>query len=290
MIAVIAVFGIINRHNELTALKGGGVSPVYILAPVIAFACTVAFLMFFVSEAVSPLTTAKANQIREVEIRKTAAVAAGKKNIWIKGDRQIVHVSYYDPASKTIHGISVYRFDERFRPELRVDAEMGEYLDSKWRLKDAMVISTKNGQDSVSVLSEDAMSMDLGFTPKEAKAASVKSEEMGFRDLVKYINKVESEGYDATVYRVDLMAKISFPFAAIIMAVAGVTIASKRKFRERMPISIGIGLIVLFSYWTLHGFSVSLGYGGMLPSFIAAWSANLVFSCASIYFFLSPEE
>lgn len=289
MIAVIAVFGGMNRHNELTALRGGGVSPGYVLFPALGFAFAVAFLMFFVSEVVSPVTTAKANRIRDIEIRKSAAVTAGKKNIWIKGDRQIIHVSYYDPASRTIHGISVYRFDENFKPALRVDAESGEYIDSKWHLKNIMTISTRNGQDSVSVLSEDTLTMDLGFTPKEARAAAVKSEEMGLGDLLKYIRKVEMEGYDATLYRVDLMTKMSFPFAAFIMAVSGVTVASRRRFREKMSISIGIGLVVLFSYWTLHGFSVSLGYGGMLPPFIAAWSANIVFMCISAYFFLSPE-
>lgn len=290
MIAVVAVFGMMNRHNEIIALKGGGVSPSYLLVPAFVLAGVIAFSMFFVSEVISPLTTAKANRIRDFEIRKSAAVTAGKKNIWIRGDRQIVHVSYYEPASKTIHGISYYRFDKDFKPTLRIDAESGSYHDGKWDLMDLMTISLKGGQESVSVLSDNALSMDLGFTPEEAKAAAVKSEEMGVSDLLKYIYKVENEGYDATLYRVDFMAKIAFPFSAFIMALAGVTIASMRRFREKLSLSVGLGILVLFLYWSMHGFSISLGYGGMLPSVVAAWASNIVFMLVSTYFFLSPEE
>jgi len=289
MIAIVAVFGIMNRHNEIVALKSGGVSPTNMLVPTFILAGAVAFSMFFVSEVVSPITTAKANKIRDFEIRKSSAVTAGKKNIWIRGDHQIVHVSYYDPVSKTIHGISLYRFDKEFRPSLRLDATSGEFQDGKWQLKDIMTISLSNGQESVSVLSDETLSMDLGFTPKEAKAAAVKSEEMGIGDLVKYIKKVEQDGYDATSYRVDFMSKISFPFSVFIMAIAAVSIASMRKFREKLSISIGLGIFVLFLYWTLNGFSISMGYGGMLPAVIAAWASNFVFFMVSAYFFLSPE-
>lgn len=290
MISVIAVFGLMNRHNEIVALKSGGVSPSYMLAPVFMLAAIIGFFMFFMSEVISPVTTAKANKIRDFEIRKSSAVTAGKKNIWIRGEQQIVHVNYYEPAGKTIHGISAYRFDRHFKLALRVDADMGEYVDGKWRLKDIMTVSTQNGQESVSVLSDETMVMDLGFTPKEAKAASAKSEEMGLADLGKYIEKVEDDGYDATPYKVDFMAKISFPFSVFIMAIAAVTIASLRKFRERLSVSIGLGILVLFLYWTLHGFSVSMGYGGMLPAIVAAWTSNFVFFMLSVYFFLSPEE
>jgi len=289
MIAIVAVFGLMNRHNEIVALKSGGVSPTYMLVPTFILAGAVAFFMFFISEVVSPVTTAKANKIRDFEIRKSSAITTGKKNIWIRGDQQIVHVSYYEPASKTIHGISLYRFDKGFKPSLRVDASSGEFIEGKWKLKDIMTISISDGQEAVSVLSDETLSMDLGFTPKEARAASVKSEEMGIGDLFKYINKVEADGYDATLYRVDFMSKISFPFSVFIMAIAAVSIASMRKFREKISISVGLGIFVLFLYWTLNGFSVSMGYGGMLPAIIAAWASNFVFFMASAYFFLSPE-
>lgn len=289
MIAIVAVFGIMNRHNEIVALKSGGVSPAYMLVPTFILAGAVAFFMFFISEVVSPVTTAKANKIMDFEIKKSTAFTAGKKNIWIRGDHQIVHVNYYEPESKTIHGISLYRFDKGFRPSLRIDATSGDFHDGKWQLKDIMTMSLADGQESVSVLSDETLAMDLGFTPKEAKAASVKSEEMGISDLIKYIDKVEQDGYDATHYRVDFMSKISFPFSAFIMAIAAVAIASMRKFREKISISIGLGIFVLFLYWTLKGFSTSMGYGGMLPAIVAAWASNFVFFMVSAYFFLSPE-
>jgi hypothetical protein len=58
----------------------------------------------------------------------------------------------------------------------------------------------------------DELRMPLGFSPDDLAYATPKPEEMSFLQLNRFIRKVESEGYDATRYRVDLQAKASFPF------------------------------------------------------------------------------
>ncbi|MCG6536722.1 MAG: adenosylhomocysteinase, partial [Syntrophales bacterium LBB04] len=41
--------------------------------------------------------------------------------------------------------------------------------------------------------------------------------------------------------------------------------------------SVGIGIIIGFSYWIAHAFSMSLGRSGILPAILSAWLAYILF-------------
>ncbi|MDM8538993.1 LptF/LptG family permease, partial [Desulfobacterales bacterium HSG17] len=99
----------------------------------------------------------------------------------------------------------------------------------------------------------------------------------------------ESEGYDATLYKVDLHAKAAFPFICIILSIVGISIASRRIIKDGLPAGIAYGIGIAFLYWIFYSFCISLGYGGMLPPVAAAWVANLVFSCFAVYLLLNAE-
>jgi lipopolysaccharide export system permease protein len=49
--------------------------------------------------------------------------------------------------------------------------------------------------------------------------------------------------------------------------------------------SAGIGIFIGFSYWIVHAFSMSLGKSEILPAFLAAWAANILFGAAAAFLF-----
>ena len=119
----------------------------------------------------------------------------------------------------------------------------------------------------------------LDLLPDDLKRVIKKSEEMNFKELYFYIKNIESEGYDATSYKVDLYAKIAFPFVCIIMCLLATGIAVKIKKGRTLSICIIYGIGIIFLYWILYSFCLSLGYGGILPPIIASWMANIIFIC-----------
>jgi lipopolysaccharide export system permease protein len=127
------------------------------------------------------------------------------------------------------------------------------------------------------------------FLPEDLNRVAKKSEEMTFKELSEYIKRVEAEGYDATNYRVDLYAKIAFPFICIIMCMVGTGIGARGKIKESMPVVIAFGIGMAFLYWIFYSFCLSLGYGEMLPPGIAAWTANLAFFCFGAVTLLNAE-
>ena len=125
--------------------------------------------------------------------------------------------------------------------------------------------------------------------PEDLQRIAKRSEEMSFEDLYDYILDIEAEGYDATPYRVDLHGKFAIPVACLIVSIIGTGITLRKGTREGLSVSITYGIIVIFLYWISQSFCLSLGYGGVLPPFIAAWIANFIFAGFAVYNLLNAE-
>jgi lipopolysaccharide export system permease protein len=288
-LAILVVFGMMSKNNEIIALKSSGVSIYALLWPVISLGLMFTILLFFLTEVIVPITTSKAIEIWLREVRKEMAVTTREKNVWIKGNRAITHIRFYDVENRTLHGISLNRFDDDFNLIRRVDAKTAVFQKGKWILNDSMVQTYEKKTGKYKINFHDKKVEVLDFVPVDLKRVMKKSQEMNFKELMGYIKKVEKEGYDATIYRVDLQGKIAFPFVCIVLCLVGTGISFRGRINEGLPIVVAYGLGIVFLYWIFHSFCVSLGYGEMLPPLIAVWTANLLASCAGVLILVYVE-
>ena len=290
LLAVLVVFGLMNKNNEITALKSSGVSIYYLFKPTLAIGVGASVLLFGLSEIVVPMTMGKANHIWLQEVRREAAVTSRNHNIWIKGRRRITNITYFNPLDHTVAGIVVYRFGDGFKLAQRIDARAGRFENGHWLLSDVMEQVLEPATGEYKTLLHDEKEEPLDFLPEDLGRVVKKSEEMSIFELAGYIAKVESEGYDATAYRVDFQGKIAFPMVCIVLCLAGTGLAVRGKIRrEGLALSITYGIGIAFLYWIFYSFCVSLGYGEVLPPVVAAWMANLIFLCFGGWALLNAE-
>ncbi|MBU0987506.1 MAG: LPS export ABC transporter permease LptG [Proteobacteria bacterium] len=289
LLAVLIIFGLMNRNNEIVALKSSGVHIYYLLKPVLVIGLISSLFLFLFSEIVVPIAAEKANKIWLEEVRKESTLISKEKNIWIKGNRSIIHIKYYNPKAKAIFGITLNQFDKNFRLARRVDAQEGIFKADRWVLSNVIEQNLDIKDGGYRTTFYDSKTEALEFLPDDLKRVIKKSEAMSFKELLAYIQRIEKEGYDAKIYRVDLYAKTAFPLVCIIMCIMATGIAFRGSTREGLPLSIVYGIGVAFLYWIFLSFCISLGYGEMLPPFIAAWTANLVFLCVGVLTLLHAE-
>jgi lipopolysaccharide export system permease protein len=280
LLAVIVALGLMNRNNELIALKSSGIGFPFLLKPVLVMGVVFSIGLFFLSDLLVPFTTAGADHIWLREVKKKAPVFSKKKDIWIKGKGKIIHVKYYNPARQKVFGITVNYFDPDFKRVKRIDAEKGAIEDGRWALSGVMVQTAGPAGDKISFHEEMAVSMGVSMDSLQRMVR--KSEEMRFFELLHYIKDIEADGYDAVTYKVDLYAKIAFPFVCILMCLAGAGIATQKTGGQGIATGIAWGISSAFLYWIFYSFCVSLGYGGILPPLISVWLANIVFLCIGI--------
>jgi lipopolysaccharide export system permease protein len=289
MLAILVALGLMNRNNETLALKTCGLNPRAFFKPIIAIGLAVCLGLFILSEALVPVTTGKANLIWHVEVKKRSAMSTREKNIWIAGHRSIYFVSYFNPETLEISGVTLNFFDDQFNLVRRVDARKGQFESSNWHLFDIM--EQRHDPETVSQIVEfhDNGFEALDFVPDDLKRVARKSEEMNVFELAGYIDAVESEGYDATPYRVDYHAKFALPLASLILGMIGTAIALKRGESLNLAVGIAVGLLFVFLFWVVYSFCLSLGYGGLLPAPLSAWTANVIFACLGTFGLLNAE-
>ena len=288
LLAVLMTFGLMNKNNEMIALKSGGVSTYYFIRPIFIVGLIITILLFLLSEIVVPLTISKANDIYRVEVKKYTQTK-GQKNIWFKSQRCIAFISYFNPKNKTISGITLNYFDSQFKLKRRVDAARGEFQQGQWVFKDIMEQRLDKKTGSYDIKFHEQKVEKIDFLPEDLQRVAKKSEEMSFQELFYYILEVEADGYDATPYRVDLHGKFALPVACLIVSLIGAGITIRKISKHGFAVYIALGIVVIFLYWIIHSFCMSLGYGGMLPPVIAAWMSNFVFACLAIFSLLNAE-
>jgi len=282
LLAVIIVLGLMGKNNELVALKSSGIGVAFLLKPILVMGVVFSIGLFFLSDLLVPFTMSRADHIWLREVKKKAPAFIKKKDIWIRGKDKIIHVKYYNPARQTAFGVTVNYFNPDFRLVKRIDAEKGEQRGDGWVLSGVMQQAVDTVGDNYKVAFHEEMAISLDLSRDSLQRMVKKSEEMRFFELLKYIRDIETDEYDAVPYRVDLQAKIAFPFVCIIMCLAGTGIVTRKTSGKGIATGIAWGIIIAFLYWIFYSFCVSLGYGGILPPLISVWLANFVFLCLGI--------
>jgi lipopolysaccharide export system permease protein len=289
LLSILIAFGLMNKNNEIIALKSCGVGKGRLLKPTMVLGVFFCALLFVMAEMLVPVFMVNANQIWLKEVRKMNIYASRTNDIWMRAARQIIHIKQYVPEEKRVAGITIHTFDDNFRLIERVDAESGVFENGRWQLDDAVnqFFEADAGVDRIEM--NATMPADIDLNPDDLAQASRRSDEMGLAELGRYIQKVEREGYAATRYRVDYHSKIAAPFVCIFLSALGAGIALRGKMREGMPVSITYGLGIAFLYWIFNSFCLSLGYAELMPPLIAAWVANLVFFSLAAFLLLNAN-
>lgn len=289
LLSILITFGLMKKHNELTALKSGGVSPLYLIKPVLLIGVLFSLWLFLFSDTVVPVMTDRANKIWLKDVKKKNLIISRHKNIWIKENRAIIHINYYNPTKQEIFGVALNFFDDQFNLVRRVDAQKAVFKQDHWLFYDIMdqQMNPLSGELDVKFIPE--RKEKNYFVPDDFTKVIRQADEMSFKQLFNYIRIIEREGYDATIYRVDLYAKIAFPFVCLILSLAGVGIAFSSKMGQSLPLGIIIGIGIAFFYWLSHSFCLSLGYGEIIAPWLAAWLTNIIFLGAGGLLFLDIQ-
>jgi LPS export ABC transporter permease LptG/LPS export ABC transporter permease LptF len=294
LIAVLAVFGLMNRSSELTAMKATGISLYRIVLPVLAIASVLAVGLFVFNDYYVPQANRKQEALRNIIKGKPAQTYDRPGEKWIFGLQErgkpgrIFYYQYFDPDTNTFGNLTIFEFDpNNFTLTRRTFAQAASWNDKdhRWVFQDGWTRSFQGAEISdyhafaVSTLPE------VIETPQYFKKDFRQSTEMSFTELQNYIRDLSQSGFDTVRLRVQLNRKLSDPLITLVMAVLAVPFAlSMGKRGSLAGIAVAIGVAV--AYWIISGIFEAMGDVSMLPAFLAAWSPDFLFALAGGYLLL----
>lgn len=289
MLAVILMFGFMNRYREILALRSSGVSVYMLIRPVIMCGILCSLLLFVVGELVVPFAQTKSNIIWSQEVKKKTQPNQALKDIWLKKKQVILYVNFFEPMRNTINGMTLNELDSDTNISYRLVAETAVFKDDAWILHDGMEQRMNDqGRYDYRYFDEERFVMD--FTPEDLRSVIKSSEEMNFVDLFKLIAAIEDDGYDARQYWVDLHGRFSLLVSCFILCMIGAGLAVRCRLNPKMIQTIILGIVIIFAMWLLRSLFMSLGYDGqVLPPFAAAWLVNVVFGILAVVLLVHAE-
>jgi lipopolysaccharide export system permease protein len=283
LIAALLSLGNLSRHNEIIAMRAGGMSLAAIIAPVIFGGLLVSCFAFVNNEFIMPVYTARANHIKNVEIeKKPQPVVFQQRKLWLRGpDNSIANIDLVSPDRNEMLGINIYKMTSTYTVRERITAESLLWENGAWRIKNGRKFTITGV--GIEARPADGEIFNLVGSPSDLGMIAKTSEEMSFAELWDYVHRLKMSGYKAAKHEVELHSKLAFPLSSLLMVLIATPLSLQKVRSGGFGKGIALAVLIAFIYWALLSIGSALGRSGVLPPFEAAWLANVLFAAASVY-------
>jgi LPS export ABC transporter permease LptF/LPS export ABC transporter permease LptG len=305
LLATLVTIGLLTKNSELIVMRACGISLYRSALPLFLFAIIFSGALFELQEEVLADSNREAARLNGI-IRGYPMQTFGVLNRqWIIGKSgDIYRYEFFDPHVNQFSKLSMYHLNE-----------------STWKLesliyaKDAALVK-RDGADGQPVLMWVARSgwarefttakptrrrntarPAVSYTPFAERAISLEppgyfktdepeADRMTYGQLKRYIGELQTSGYHAVPYMVQLQRKVAFPFVTLIMTLLAVPFAVTTG-RSGAIYGVGVGIVLALVYWTALSIFGALGAGGWISPMLGAWAPNILFGAAAAYLLLT---
>jgi lipopolysaccharide export system permease protein len=280
MVATVMTLSGMNRANELTACHSIGVSLGRLVSVMLTLVFMVSCLMLVFQDRVLPPLYRKktAYYWREIKKKPDFFLDLKQDKIWYRSKNLIYNLRTFDAATKTIHGMSVYTFDEEFNLVELIEAERAAFTERGWRLADGTVTVFSHDESFPLTQSFKEKELLINETPRDFQEIEKEVDGLRLKELHRYIKRTSDAGTDTKAYQVKFHSRISLSFIPLIMCLLGVPFSTRNRREGSLAKDLGLCFGVTFFYWLFYSVSLSLGTNGALPPLLAAWLPSTIFA------------
>jgi len=287
--AVIILFSLMKRNNEMVALKASGVNTWQVAKPLVLLSAFFSITLFLFSETIVPYASSRSNEIWRIDVQKeNPGRFHGRNHIWYKGKNCIYFIRQFDKGKMMMVEPTFYFFNDKFKISKRIDGRSAIWKNNSWEIQNG-IVQNREKDGGYNLHKFEKLDVKLAEGPEDFVRKNVEPEEMGYVQLKRFAERLKMEGYDATRYFVELNIKIAFPFIVLIMTIIGIPIALWKRGMGT-PVAVSVGISLCFVYLLTLGLSRTLGFAGILPPVFSAWLANSIFLFLGIYLMINANR
>jgi LPS export ABC transporter permease LptG/LPS export ABC transporter permease LptF len=289
LLAVLVTFGVMQKSNEITAMKATGISVYRIVYPILVVAALISCGLFAFDQFYLPQANKRQDALRNQIKGKAAQTYLRPDRKWIFGEHStIYYYEFFDPDQARFGSIQAFEFDpQTFELTRRIYASRAHWSDSlnRWVFEQGWERAFRGSAIMDYRTFDVATFPELNEPPPYFRKEVKQSLEMNYTELRRYIQELHQSGFDVVRLRVQLQKKLAFPLITLVMAVLAIPFSLSAGRRGALTgIATAIGIAVL--YYIASGLFENLGNFSQLPPMLAAWSPDLLFALAGGYMIL----
>jgi LPS export ABC transporter permease LptG/LPS export ABC transporter permease LptF len=294
LVAVLITFGILTKHNEITAFKASGISLYRLSVPVLVAALCLSAGLFAFDHYYVPGANRIQDAIRKEIKGKPVQTYLHPERQWVfdpgsKDDPRVFYYVYLDPQQKVMTGAEVYELDPAtFRVRRHIAAEKARWEPSldTWVFENGWSRDFSGFQEKkfTSFTGQAATFKEVDERPDYFLHEVLQHQQMNFQQLAAYIRDLQRSGIDTIMLQVQFYRKFALPLFALVMALISIPFAFIAGNRGAMA-GVGVSFAIAIAYWSVDKVCEQLGDVNLLPATLAAWSPDILFAMAGLYFF-----
>ena len=303
LLGVLVTFGLMQKSNEITAMKATGISIYRTIAPILVISVALAGALFLLDQWYVPYANKRVETLKNLIKGRPPQTYSRPDRKWIFGqtskkhgsaeeNRKIYYYEFYEPDRNVFGNISSFELDPHtFQISKRIFASRAHWSDSlqKWVFEKGWERAFNGDNVTQYQPFEVDTFAELNEPPNYFKKEVRQSQEMSYEELRNYIRDLQQSGFDVVRLKVALQKKIAFPLITLVMAVLAFPFALSMG-RKGALTGVATALIIALVYWVTSNLFEAMGNVSQLPPIIAAWAPDIIFGLTGGYMILKTPS
>ena len=293
VIAIMFGIGLLAKNSEITAMRAAGIKVFWLAKPIFILAFFLSLFDLVLNETLVPLCSRRVREIYNIDIKaKHKSGTYSQDDFWTREGSKFFSIAMFDSRNDTLHAPSILELDNNFMPTQRTDAEKAVYVKDGlgWTMYNINQYEFSKGIEAPIKTSEKSLALPIQDRPQDFYDVETDPYTMSYFQLESFIKRQMENGLATNGYLTDLYSKIAFPFVILISALVVIPFSLKPGRSGNMAVSFIFGLLVSFSYFVVHSFSLAMGRAEIWPPFLAAWVGNILMLIVAIILNIGAES
>ncbi|MFH1578045.1 MAG: LptF/LptG family permease [Candidatus Omnitrophota bacterium] len=290
LLGCVYTLGVLNRNNEIIALRTSGLNIFQISKTLIIFAGMISILTFLVNDKFVPQSEI-AKQDIENTMRQADQTDKDSRdiitNLSIYGlKNRLFFITKFIISENKMEGITILEQDKSANVRKKIVAAEGLYKNGEWYFYESITyFFEENGQlkDQPVYFAEEIM--DIAENPEDFLRQRQSPEFMSTSQLNEYIQRLSMSKAKTVIrnLRVDLYQRFFMPLTSLVILIVGIPFSLIMRKRATGLSSMGVAIMLGFLYYVVNAISLALGKAGLFFPIIAASLSHILFLGLAFY-------
>lgn len=286
------------RHHELTAIRAAGVSLWRLSVPYFCVGIVCSLWLFALNEIWAPRSTEEAEQIRRRHLPEDQA----RQNRVLRnfglpsGSGRMWHMDRYDVQSGEGESVHVsWKLPDGSHRE--VVAKKAAWIDGVWIFSDEVVDTLFPPAGSTAfpqrVATHRLELPEFTETPKQIRSAlkvnalfgnllqAAKRPQLSVREILDYQRLFPNDHRREALLQTQLQGRLAAPWTCLVVVLVAIPFGSPSGRRNAF-VGVAASVFICFAYFICQRWGLTLGTGGRLAPWLAAWGPNLLFATMGV--------
>lgn len=273
LMGALLALGNLARGSELVAMRSAGVSVFHLAGWVVVAGAVMAAGTWLLGDYVAPPAERFADQYKTLA-KTNQYLAFGDEAVWAKDGNTIIAVQRQTDVA-TYGGVRVMRFDEAHRLISVARASAAE-LDQlqRWTLRE--VRETRFDDAKLVARSEATVQMQTRLSAEFLGAANVNPDVMTGRALLRYVQYLDTNHLESTVYQTAFWTRVARTFTLMVIVALAVPFVFGPMRSTGMGARMVVGILVGASFFLLARLMDNARTVYDLHPLVVAWGPTAV--------------